>query len=110
MDDDGRLTGKNIDEYELAEQAAARSVIAEMEACARELDVIQPFPFRDLCFVILPGDRRAACCNPRALEQQQQQIELNDRVIDKQRSYLAQLEAKVSAVEEQLRFAGRKPN
>jgi uncharacterized coiled-coil protein SlyX len=117
MDNDSDMTPAEVKECELIGEAVAKSVIAAMEERARELDWIQPRPFRDLCYVMLPGDRRLACCNPRAVEQQQQQIELNDRVIDKQRVYLAQqevklaeLEAKVAAAEEQLGFAGRKPN
>jgi hypothetical protein len=98
-----------MDDDELAERAEVESAIADMERAARKLDAIKPHPFRDVCFVMLPGDRRLACCNARAAEQQLMDMERNDMVIDKQQRYLAKLETMVSGAEAQQRF-GRKPS
>jgi hypothetical protein len=70
MDNDSDMTPAEVKECELVGQAVAKSVIAAMEQRARELDWIPPSPFRDLCFVMLPGDRRLTSCNPRAVDQQ----------------------------------------
>ena len=114
---DERIDDDGISEYEMAEQAAARLLIAQMEERARKLDAIQPYPFRQLCLVFRAGDRAAACFHARVLEEQREQIELNDRVIAKQRSDRAELEvkcdlleARVSAAKAQLGLAGRKPH